>query len=323
MESTSKIQLSLKTISEITARALQSKAVSATELTDGWFNTIYQVTLESSRSVVLKMAPPPSYQVMRYEKHLLESEVEVLRLLQGVDRVPVPEVLAYDSSGSVHDHDYFLMDFVHGSCYGTIRGEMPAERKLLIDTELGAISSRINSVPGTLFGRYRPDHCTADSWPAALLAMVDDLLLDAADRNAELPLPAATIREAYIGAESDLGQVTTPRLVVWDLHPGNVFVSDDSVTGIIDCDRALWGDPLMEFFFRKTAGSSQAFFDGYDGQIELTGRPGSARCLWLYDLYLVLVMVIECSFRGYEPSHVDYVLERFKGVVESAEPGWL
>ena len=39
-------------------------------------------------------------------------------------------------------------------------------------------------------------------------------------------------------------------LVHWDMWEGNVFIKDGHVSGIIDWERALWGEPFMDDRFR-------------------------------------------------------------------------
>lgn len=57
-------------------------------------------------------------------------------------------------------------------------------------------------------------------------------------------------------------EVTVPCLVHWDLWEGNVFVSGGKITGIIDWERALWADPLLELGFR-TYDDPADFLEGY------------------------------------------------------------
>ena len=323
MHSTTKIRLSLETLSAITLGTLGVPAIAAEELADGWFNTIYRIEIEGGAPVVIKMAPPTSHPVMRYEKNLLQTEVEVLRLLSGVEGVPVPRVLAFDPSGTLHDHEFFLMEHVPGESYAGIRDKLDAQSRAAIDAELGGICARVNALEGSVFGRYRRDRCAADTWTDSVVAMVDDALMDAQETGSELPLPAGAIRDLFVSARSELEEIDTPRLVVWDLHPGNVFVLDGRVSGIIDCDRALWGDPLMEYFFRSIAKTDPAFYTGYPGSEQMMSQHGSARRIWLYDLYLALLLVVECAFRGYPAAHLSWARDEFERVMTSAEPGWL
>ncbi len=328
MHSTTKISLTREKLSGLTEHALGLRAVRADELADGWFNTIYRLELDDGRSVVIKISPPPGHSVMRYERDLMQVEVDVLRLLGDVDGVPVPEVFAFDDSREVIGHDYFIMDYVPGEAYSRARDDLSSAERSSIETELGAISARVNAIAGRRYGRYLDDRSASRSWPDSFTAMIDDVLLDAADTGTALPVPGDAILDACRRGRAALDEVDTPRLVLWDLHPGNVFVSAGRVSGIIDVDRAIWGDPLMEFFFRSFAGASQEFRAAYgseasSGQAGAEQKAPAAQRIWLYDLYLALIMVVECSFRGFEAAHREWAVRQLMRVVEAAEPPWI
>jgi hypothetical protein len=85
------------------------------------------------------------------------------------------------------------------------------------------------------------------------------------------------------------------------------------LAGFVDTDRALWGDPLIEFYFRSLANVSGAWQVAYRQACIKAGIsypvdvPGAIRRMALYDLYLALVMVIEVAYRGYGPKHEAWV----------------
>ena len=57
-------------------------------------------------------------------------------------------------------------------------------------------------------------------------------------------------------------EVSSATLVHWDMWEGNVFVEDDHVSGIIDWERAMWGEALMDDRFRKH-NLNKDFLDGF------------------------------------------------------------
>jgi len=92
--------------------------------------------------------------------------------------------------------------------------------------------------------------------------------------------------------------------VHWDLWDANVFVDPDTrgVTGVIDFERVLWADPLMEAqFLGKRAHDS--IVEAYGTR--LFDHDGATARRQLYDLYLYLVMVIECSYRNYPTDDIE------------------
>ena len=91
-------------------------------------------------------------------------------------------------------------------------------------------------------------------------------------------------------------EVKIPVLVHWDLWDGNIFVKDNRITGIIDWERSLWADPLMEVGFR-TYVPDRDFYNGYG--IERLSEKEYLRALW-YDVYTMLLVSQECDYRQYE-----------------------
>ncbi len=68
------------------------------------------------------------------------------------------------------------------------------------------------------------------------------------------------------------------------------------ITGIIDFERCLWADELMEVGFR-TYSYNKYFFKGYDTE-NLDNRQ-KIRAKW-YDIYLFLICCLEGKYRSYE-----------------------
>ncbi|MNC52015.1 Phosphotransferase enzyme family protein [compost metagenome] len=100
--------------------------------------------------------------------------------------------------------------------------------------------------------------------------------------------------------------MTEPRLIHWDLWNGNLFVKDGVIVSIIDWERALWGDVLLEYYFRHFE-SSQAFIQGYGQTFD---SPNELLRKKLYDFYLDLILVIECYSRQYkDDNHVRWAAE--------------
>ena len=98
--------------------------------------------------------------------------------------------------------------------------------------------------------------------------------------------------------------MTVPSFVHWDLWDPNVFVDPDTleVVGIIDFERALWGDPLMEAQFLAKIGDA-AFLDAYG--IPMFPTPGAVSRRLLYDLYLFVIMVVEVAYRRYPTDDIE------------------
>ncbi|WP_334075276.1 phosphotransferase family protein [Paenibacillus sp. A14] len=302
MENAIKRQLSRQELEALVDRAFQGHRTLAgyEELKDGWFNSAYALTCNDGLKAVLKVAPRSGEGMMSYERDVMKAEVEVLRLLKEDGSVPVPEVY-YDEIGN-KDGEWFLMQFIAGDPYNKVKESLASEERAQIEEELGRMNQRINRIRGERFGYYAREEHQGKDWPTVFTDMVSGLLKDAREKRIKLPADEEAILNLLGKREASLAEVTVPSLVHWDLWDGNVFVKDGRITALIDCERALWGDPLMEFYFRAIAGGSQAFFRGYGKE---TFTSAERERMKLYDLYLAFIFHIECYYRQF--SDVDHL----------------
>lgn len=275
------------------------------ELTGGMFNAAYRLRLSDGRETILKVSPPADARILTYETDIMRTEVEALRLVYGLDGVPVPEVCHYDPSRSLIGSEFFFMEFVPGTPYNELKSLVSDSERAEIEREIGRINRRINAVTGTGFGL--PGHVkpVADlSWSSVFVQLMDDLLEDGQRLGAVLPMAYAEAEQAVVQLRPALDAVKQPQLVHWDLWEGNVMIREGRIVSILDWERALWGDPLMEYFFRGFV-DNRHFLEGYGSRSE---DAGSAARKALYDLYLGLIMVIECRSREYtDAGHVAWV----------------
>ena len=312
MKSLSKNKLSAEQINTLTNNAFGKNAVEFTENKIGEFSALYIIKL-TDKEVILKTAPKDDVRVLRYEKNAMQREVEALRLVKANTSVPVPEVLFYDTSKTLCSSNYFFMEKMEGDNYHSISSEFSEEQNILITSQLGGFNRQINEIKSSKFG-YENQF---DDWKTAFSNMIFDLLKDGRDAGVKLPHPyekIETIINSYIYACDD---VKTSQLVHWDLWNGNVLVHDGKISGIIDFERSLFGDILMEFYFRKF--SINKDFNAAYG-IDLTKLDKNANIrLALYDLYLALVLVVEFYYREYDSSQMAWRKEEFLKAVKGFE----
>jgi aminoglycoside phosphotransferase (APT) family kinase protein len=148
--------------------------------------------------------------------------------------------------------------------------------------------------------------------------MLDTILAEADQYGVTLPLPASEIRRRAARHESVLDDVTTPVLVHFDLWDGNILIDLASGTprigGLIDAERAFWGDPLADFVSLALLGDirqDEAFLAGYQeagGPARLDAS--SPVRLALYRSYLYLIMLVEAVPRGYGAPHQEWLERR-------------
>ncbi len=303
--------LSKLPVSQATAQALFDRYLGSTarirayqELTDGLFNAAYRIELADGTTCVLKVAPPPEVRVLRYERQILRTEVDVLRLVAARTAMPVPAVIFHDESCDLLPAPCFAMEFVPGESLYKLRPSLTQHEQERIDQACGEYLRQMNALSGPDFGLYTPTAPRFPTWRQAYDQLLTDILLDGEAEEVALPLTSQALLALARQHYAALDEVTRPSLVHWDLWDGNIFVDPATrqVSGLIDFERALWADPLMEVNF-GAFGVNPAFIQGYsrgeNASFTLPFSPAQQTRRALYDLYLFLIMVIECRYRRY------------------------
>jgi aminoglycoside phosphotransferase (APT) family kinase protein len=307
MESKTKNKKTRAQIAAMVARAFAGAALAAgddaiTELKEGWFNAAYDIRLANGRSVILKIAPPQNAEVMLYEKNLMATEVASMRLVQQNPAIPVPEIYFFDDAHDLCDADYFFMAKLDGDNLAHVKAALPEGVRDAVDQQIGGIIRQINQFPGTYFGYDGNPELRAATWQEAFIKIVTSVLEDAARKDVQFDFSYEELRAAVHKHAPALAEITAPCLVHWDGWDPNFFVKDGRITGIIDFERALWAEPLMEAQFRQFGdGGISHGMRGY-GKTSFTFA--EEQRMHLYSLHLALVMNTECFYRNYDTDDV-------------------
>ena len=157
------------------------------------------------------------------------------------------------------------MPFIDADNFGIITEGLSTEQRDAYDEALGAANRELNSIRG--HGSDRSPARVTRRWRVVFTGIVEDVLADGEARNVDIGRDYDEIRKVVAQHADVLDDVTEPRFVEWDLWDCNVMVRDGRIVVIIDHERALYGDPLMEAGFAGTQlpyfGDSTAFMRGY------------------------------------------------------------
>jgi aminoglycoside phosphotransferase (APT) family kinase protein len=284
-----------------------ARVVASRRLRGGTFNACWGVTMADGAEAVLKVAPPPELPLLRYEQDLLRTEADFYARA-GAAGVPVPGVLHADFGRRLIASDWLLVTKVPGASLHALRRRLSRAERERVRRELGRAAARSGTIRGARFGYAAPGTGTqAARWRDAFASIVGILLDDAARYGVRLPRPRAEL-EALVAAHAPaLDAVVEPRLVHFDLWDGNVFVARGAggvrLSGILDGERAFWGDPLAEMASLALFGEIEeraALLAGWAE--ELARAPvftGEERArISLAQLYLYLIMWVEMAPRG-------------------------
>ncbi|NKE57771.1 aminoglycoside phosphotransferase family protein [Lentzea sp. PSKA42] len=270
------------------------------ELTDGWFNTAYRVVLDDGRAAVVKLAPPADVQVLRYERGIMATEAMVYRRIAALPDVPAPELLRAGP-------EFLAISLLEGTPWDKAI-DLPEDTQRALRRELGAVTARLHTLTSEEFGYPAAESAlSAPDWKTAFIAMVDALLDDAERWHSDLSATPAEIRGLVLKGGDALDEVTTPALIHFDLWPGNIFIDGSRIVGLIDHERAFWGDPAAELVSLAFGGDTGPDSDLVRGYVEAGGvldfTPAFRHRLALYQLYLSLLLIIECGPRGYDDAN--------------------
>ncbi|MGD0557923.1 MAG: aminoglycoside phosphotransferase family protein [Streptosporangiaceae bacterium] len=272
-----------------------------TPLDGGTFNAVSRVTLADGQRLILKAAP--DVPMLTYEHGILRTEA-LFYELAGPDR-QLPAVVHKGFDDHNGASDFLLMTELPGRPWPAVADRIDDDQRQRLRGELGRIVARLHTMTGTGFG-YPTNPLTA-SWRTAFGDMLDVILTEAEQFEVVLPRTPAAIRELAAAHASVLDEVTTPVLVHYDLWDGNILIDFDGETprigGIIDAERAFWGDPLADFVSLALVAdirSDQAFLTAYGEAGGPARLDASSRIrLALYKSYLYLIMLVEAVPRGY------------------------
>lgn len=326
MESITKNRQSPATLRAMIERAYGAELVPegddfAEEFTNGWFNAAYVVRLRDGRRTVLKIAPAADVAVLTREVGMMRTEIAAMELVRERTGVPVPRIDHADLSHELVDADWFFMEFIDADNFGleVDAGRLPADVVAAGERHLGELNRELNAVVGPYFGSITGPG--AATWPEAFGAMFEDTLRDGERVGVDLGWAFDDIRSVLAEHADALAEVTEPRFVELDLWNKNSMIRDGRIVAILDHERALWGDPLMEAGLTgidlPDFGDPTAFATGFGLDVSaLTESQRTRRRL--YSLHLAVIMVVETEYRkpdewvyGWARAQVDLLMAQF------------
>jgi aminoglycoside phosphotransferase (APT) family kinase protein len=276
------------------------------ELPEGTFNTVYRVRLADGTGLICKISPPPGTPILTYERGLSQGELAFYRSAASVGSVPIPSVVYHESDRAIVDRDVVIMTECPGRSWYSVRDRLGEADRAWLRRRLGRITAELHTVTGPGFG-YPRETPLASTWRESFLAMFDTLCEDAGHYRAGTPLPVSELRRRVHAHAEALDEIETPALVHFDLWTGNILLDlsggRPEVSGIVDGERAFWGDPVAAFVSLALLDEierDEQFLRGYrEAGGSVVFDAGTRIRLALYRCYLYLIMLVESVPRAY------------------------
>jgi aminoglycoside phosphotransferase (APT) family kinase protein len=201
-----------------------------------------------------------------YEHRMMRQEPGLHALLRERTDVPVPAVLAYDFSHAELDRDYLLMERLSGTPISRLGGLTQDGLDELL-RQVGRCLRQVHGITGDRHGyagEHRPIEPQPD-WPSAFHIMWHKLLDDIEQCEGYTPDEATRMRRLLDRHAEVFDRPVRASLLHMDVWAENILADESGrLTGLIDWDRALWGDREIEFAVLDYCGISEPpFWEGY------------------------------------------------------------
>ena len=255
----------------------------------GKHNSSFWVEADTGR-YVLRIAPPDDAGFLFYERLMMRQEPELHALIRSETNIPVAEIVGYDFSRSRIDRDYLLMRALPGTPISEARMNPAQFQRALFQVgqhlnELHALTAA-KRPEGAIHG-YLGSHHPMDpqpTWAAAFRVMWNKLLDDVVACGGYTDGESDVFRQLFETHREAFDRPVAPRLLHMDVWSQNILVdATGNVTGLVDFDRALWGDVEIEFAVLDYCGISEPpFWDGYGAR-----RDASPEALLRQQFYLL------------------------------------
>jgi len=246
-------------------------SLSLTPIDTGRHNTSFWVDSDLGR-FVLRIAPPDDAGFLFYERRMIRQELELHSLIRAKTPIPVAEVIGYDFSRALLDRDYLLMTTLPG----TPLSDAPDLTYPRFERALGQVGEYLrqlhhltaNECLGVEAYGYLGAHHPMEpqpTWAKAFGVMWNKLVDDVVACGSYTPDEAQAMRDLLDMYLEHFERPVTPRLLHMDVWSQNILIDEaGNVTGLVDFDRALWGDVEIEFAVLDYCGISEpAFWEAY------------------------------------------------------------
>jgi aminoglycoside phosphotransferase (APT) family kinase protein len=289
------------------------QVISARELSGGTFNRTFLITL-ADQQVILRIAPPRTSDLAWNEQLLMRRE-QIIQPFFAVVAHLMPRTLMADFTHQLLARDYVFQSFVEGERWEDVADSFTAEEEALLGEQFGRIAKSIHNTVGTTFGGPYP-MMEFETWSQTIIDRFEHVIKAMAEVQLDLT-DIQSVMSIVRNHTTLLDAIEQPRLLHGDLWLFNILIQRSSegpnIVGILDADRAWWGDPLADWTMFVLAMSASpevqsfhdAFWRGY-GKIELT--PDTSFRKTIYE-----AMHIGSAMSWAVRHHDDNTVERGKG----------
>ena len=244
--------------------------------------------------VILRIAPPDSTGFLFYERGMMKQEPGLHALIREKTSIPVPEILVSDFSRSIINRDFLIMECLPGTPLS--ESFITPHQQDFVYEQTGHYLKELHTTCIEEKYGYLGEHkcmAPADSWVDAFTIIWNKLIDDIMNCQVYDFREADCARQALEQRIEVFQHDVTASLLHMDVWGQNILIDKTGkIRGIVDWDRALWGDPEIEFAVLDYCGFNvPAFWKGYgERPVSSTGYNIRQMFYHLYEVQKYLVI---------------------------------
>ena len=229
-----------------------------------------------------------------YEHRMMRQEPGLHAVIAEKTDVPIPTIVAHDFSHDRIDRDYVVMNRMPGAPMS----EQPSLSPTAIERVLCEVGRSLRAVHAITVDRhgYLGEHEPMPSqkdWPSAFSIMWHELIDDIEACNGYRPSEALKMRRMLETHLHVFDRPVSAALLHMDVWAQNILCDEQGqLSCLLDWDRALYGDPEIEFAVLDYCGISEPpFWQGY-GKVRDTSPEAEIRRTFylLYEMQKYIVI---------------------------------
>ncbi len=186
--------------------------------------------------------------------------------------IPAPEVIALDVSKSLVPQDFLILTKIEGRPLIDDWQTLSLAEREQAGREAGRYLALMHEINFEGYGKLSLlDHERFPDWYAYMMDVLDRYGREAVAQNLLTSKENDRMITVFEHHKSMLENVVPGRLVHWDYHFENILQQGGRITGIIDFEWSLSGDPNYDFKLRDQwesdcPGSRDLIYRGYTAQ---------------------------------------------------------
>jgi hygromycin-B 7''-O-kinase len=233
--------------------------------------------------------------------------------------LPVPRVLLLDDSRTLIPYDYVITTRLPGRTLASSWRHLTPQRRQRLVYAIGRCLARVHGCILGAFGKLHSLNCA--SWADYVHKYVEPYLRSARDEHLLEPRVCTGI-DRLLGRVMGDWEDAQPALIHCDFHYGNVLHVDGRLSGILDFEWALAGDPAYDLVIshvreRMVPGSEAALIAGYQSVRPL--GPNHQERVRCYQVIRHLERAVRCQRLG-DSRSAAIIVERLRRLVEQLVP---